>query len=61
MKRYYHAKDPEEKQVMLDTTTLSGRRTRAVKQHGIVNNMGYRDVLDLWKKNELIYDDAKRS
>ena len=61
MKRYYHAKDPEEKQVMLDKKALSGRRTRAAKQHGIVNNMGYRDVLDLWEKNELIYIDATRS
>ena len=61
MKEYYHSKDPQEKQLMLDKKSFGARRRRVARQYGALHQMDYRDVLQLCKKNELIYDDKKRS
>jgi hypothetical protein len=61
MKAYYHSKDPQEKQLMLDKKSFGARRRRVANKYAAQHQMDYKDVLQLYKKNELIYDDTKRS
>ena len=61
MKEYYHSKDPQAKQLILDKKSFGARRRRVANKYAAQHQMDYKDVLHLYKKNELIYDDTKRS
>ena len=46
---------------MLNQKSFGARRRRAARQYASLNKLDYKDVLQLCRKNEFIYDDKKRS